>query len=227
MLVVFPSRRGWTGASTGAWVGGVGSSLFEPSDDVLLAGPEAAGRVQRGAVGVVGFPVQVSAGGQEAFGGAALPARAGMPKRLTPSQKRRDFLRPFCPLCRERWILPGKGSRPSTRGVSAGARFFLVEESGPTLDLVGFGREHGSGDVPQIGVGVGRCCRLAGRAPVESEPDTAAASWRGRVFVACAGCGARARRPDRALERRGRLECLEAARLERRRETGGRPGLCG
>src|SRR5581483_6766842 len=68
------------GPSSG--VGGVRAFLFEPADDVLLAGAKAAGRVQWGAVGVVGFPVQVGAGGEEALGGAALAARAGVPEPL-------------------------------------------------------------------------------------------------------------------------------------------------
>src|SRR6202165_6215481 len=56
--------------------------LFEPGDDVLLTGAEAVGSVERGALGVVGFPVEIGAGSEEALGGAALPARAGVPEAL-------------------------------------------------------------------------------------------------------------------------------------------------
>src|ERR1700720_3582550 len=56
--------------------------LFQPADDVVLAGAEPAGRVEWGALGIVGLPVELGAGGQEPFGGASLSRAAGVPERL-------------------------------------------------------------------------------------------------------------------------------------------------
>ena len=132
-----------SGASTGVGAGGVGSILFEPSDDVLVAGAEAAGRVQRGAVGVVGFPVQVGAGGQEAFGGAALPARAGVPERLghllrrrlavSSSSSRRSSM-PSAPACHS---LSTRAPRATRRRATCQQPYPMALSSGVPIDPSG------------------------------------------------------------------------------------------
>jgi hypothetical protein len=57
---------------------------LEPGDDVLLTGAEAVGSIERGALGVVGFPVEVGAGSEEALGGAARPSRRARSRATTP-----------------------------------------------------------------------------------------------------------------------------------------------
>jgi hypothetical protein len=53
-----------------------------PNYEVVLAGAAKAGAIERCAVGVVSYPVQLGPVGEQVLGGASLPARAGVPERL-------------------------------------------------------------------------------------------------------------------------------------------------
>jgi hypothetical protein len=59
-----------------------GTLFAKPGDDVLLASPKAAGRVQGSSLGVVGDPIEVSSSGEEVFRRPTLTACAGVPEGL-------------------------------------------------------------------------------------------------------------------------------------------------
>src|SRR5664279_11091 len=64
------------------WDYGGCASRAEPFDDVLLASGLAGRCVEGGSVGVIGCPVEVGPGVEQAFRSAALPRGAGVPERL-------------------------------------------------------------------------------------------------------------------------------------------------
>src|SRR5437762_2189482 len=80
--------RGWTASPSvtitvvHSCAGCAGTVVAQPVDEVVALGAVSCGGVERCALGVVWDPVRVGAPGQQVFGGATLPSRAGVPERL-------------------------------------------------------------------------------------------------------------------------------------------------
>src|SRR6266481_1450848 len=61
---------------------GLSSSVAEPVDEIVVASPESAGRVQRGPLGVVGDPIHVGSHVKQELRGPSLAGGGSVPKSL-------------------------------------------------------------------------------------------------------------------------------------------------